>query len=119
MEALSKLAGERRFLMVGDSKLVSYANLSAMVAAGVRFITPADHFRRSTAQWPCRTSYCAQMPQALPEDRPSDLRDAPLKRAPQDMRAVRHRATCRPHRGIINGHPGLLGTGFRRRSGDA
>jgi transposase len=40
MEALSKLAGERRFLMVGDSKLVSYSNLSAMVAAGVCFIAP-------------------------------------------------------------------------------
>jgi hypothetical protein len=34
----SKLAGERRFLMVGESKLVSYNNLSAMVAAGVSFI---------------------------------------------------------------------------------
>jgi transposase len=41
MEALSKLAGERRFLMVGDSKLVSYGNLSAMVEAGVSFIAPA------------------------------------------------------------------------------
>jgi transposase len=42
MEALSKLAGERSFLMVGDSKLVSYPNLAAMVAAGVSFIAPAS-----------------------------------------------------------------------------
>ena len=42
MEALSKLAGMRRFLMVGDSKLVSYANLAAMVKAEVDFIAPAS-----------------------------------------------------------------------------
>ncbi len=42
MEALSKLAGERRFLMVGDSKLVSYPNLRAMTEAGVSFIAPAS-----------------------------------------------------------------------------
>jgi transposase len=42
MEALKKLAGERRFLVVGDSKLVSYKNLTAMVDAGVDFIAPAS-----------------------------------------------------------------------------
>ena len=42
MEALSKLAGERRFLMVGDSKAVSYPNLRAMTEAGVSFIAPAS-----------------------------------------------------------------------------
>jgi len=42
MEALSGLADERRFLMVGDSKLVSYTNLAAMVKAGVSFIAPAS-----------------------------------------------------------------------------
>jgi transposase len=42
MEALSALADERRFLMVGDSKLVSYPNLSALVEAGVSFIAPAS-----------------------------------------------------------------------------
>lgn len=41
LEALQRIAGERRFLVVGDSKLVSYANLAAMVAAGVEFIAPA------------------------------------------------------------------------------
>ncbi len=42
MEALSKLAGERRFLMVGDSKLVSYPNLTAIIDAEVTFIAPAS-----------------------------------------------------------------------------
>lgn len=41
MEALSKIADERRFLMIGDSKLVSYPNLAAIIRAKVSFITPA------------------------------------------------------------------------------
>lgn len=41
-EALSKLAGERRFLMVGDSKLVSYPNLRAIIEAKVSFVAPAS-----------------------------------------------------------------------------
>jgi len=41
MEALKAMAGERKFLLVGDSKLVSYKNLAAMVAAGVTFVAPA------------------------------------------------------------------------------
>ena len=42
MEALRKMAGEKTFLLVGDSKLVSYTNLSAVVAAGVTFVAPAS-----------------------------------------------------------------------------
>lgn len=42
MHALAELADERSFLMVGDSKLVSYPNLAAMVAARVSFIAPAS-----------------------------------------------------------------------------
>ena len=42
MEALSKLAGERRLLIVGDSKLVSYPNLRAIIDADVSFIAPAS-----------------------------------------------------------------------------
>lgn len=42
MRALRQLAGERRFLLVGDSKLVSYANLRDIVAAEVDFIAPAS-----------------------------------------------------------------------------
>jgi transposase len=42
METLKAMAGERKFLLVGDSKLVSYKNLSAMVAAQVTFVAPAS-----------------------------------------------------------------------------
>jgi transposase len=42
MRALRTLAGERRFLLVGDSKLVSYANLRDLLAAEVDFIAPAS-----------------------------------------------------------------------------
>jgi hypothetical protein len=40
MTALRKIAGPRRFLMVGDSKLISYANAAAMAAEGVSFVAP-------------------------------------------------------------------------------
>jgi transposase len=42
MRALRELAGERRFLVVGDSKLISYANLRDVLAAEVDFIAPAS-----------------------------------------------------------------------------
>lgn len=42
MESLRKLAGPRRFLMVGDSKLISYPNLRAIIEAEVEFIAPAS-----------------------------------------------------------------------------
>jgi transposase len=42
MRALRKLAGPRRFLLVGDSKLVSSANLRDIMAAEVDFIAPAS-----------------------------------------------------------------------------
>jgi transposase len=42
MRALRKLAGKRRLLLVGDSKLVSYTNLRDIMAAEVDFIAPAS-----------------------------------------------------------------------------
>ncbi|MEV4163469.1 IS1634 family transposase [Nonomuraea dietziae] len=42
MQALQRLAGPQRMLMIGDSKLISYANLAAMTAQGVAFIAPAS-----------------------------------------------------------------------------
>ena len=42
MEALRRLAGPRRFLLVGDSKLLSYPNISAMITAQVSFLAPAS-----------------------------------------------------------------------------
>ncbi|MCO8269380.1 DUF4277 domain-containing protein [Actinoplanes sp. TRM 88003] len=40
MHALQDLASTPGFLMVGDSKLISYRNLTAMNDAGVRFLAP-------------------------------------------------------------------------------
>ena len=42
MRALRTLAGPRRFLLVGDSKLISYANLRDLLAAEVDFVAPAS-----------------------------------------------------------------------------
>ncbi len=42
MRALREVAGERRFLLVGDSKLVSHTNLTALTSTpGVEFLAPA------------------------------------------------------------------------------
>ncbi|MGW9031153.1 IS1634 family transposase [Streptomyces sp. NPDC055722] len=40
MRDLSQLAGEQKFLMVADSKLVSYRNVVALLEAGAEFIAP-------------------------------------------------------------------------------
>ena len=42
MQALQKLAGPARMLIVGDSKLVSYTNLATMIGQKVAFIAPAS-----------------------------------------------------------------------------
>jgi transposase len=42
MTALRKMAGPRTFLLVGDSKLISYGNVRDMIAAEVEFIAPAS-----------------------------------------------------------------------------
>lgn len=41
MTALQKIARPRDFLLIGDSKLLSYNNVSAMIESGVGFIAPA------------------------------------------------------------------------------
>jgi transposase len=40
MDCLRSLAGPRTFLLVGDSKLISYTNVTAMTGAQVTFIAP-------------------------------------------------------------------------------
>jgi transposase len=40
MNGLKAMAGPRTFLLVGDSKLISYTNVTAMLEAGVTFIAP-------------------------------------------------------------------------------
>ncbi|MEO7556329.1 MAG: IS1634 family transposase [Acidimicrobiales bacterium] len=42
MESLRSMCAERSFLLVGDSKLVSFENLRQIIAAGVTFIAPAS-----------------------------------------------------------------------------
>lgn len=42
MESLRSMCAERRFLVVGDTKLVSFENLRQIIAAGVTFIAPAS-----------------------------------------------------------------------------
>jgi transposase len=42
MESLRSMCAERSFLLVGDSKLVSFENLRQLTAAGVTFIAPAS-----------------------------------------------------------------------------
>ena len=42
MEGLRRLAGPRRFLLIGDSKLLSYPNIAAMMKANLTFLAPAS-----------------------------------------------------------------------------
>jgi hypothetical protein len=42
MKALQGMATQRRLLIIGDSKLISYANLAAMDSDGVTFVAPAS-----------------------------------------------------------------------------
>jgi transposase len=50
MTALKKMAEPRDFLLIGDSKLVSYNNVSAMIKSGVEFIAPASKTYVSAAE---------------------------------------------------------------------
>jgi transposase len=42
MESLRAMCEPRRFLLVGDTKLISYGNVAAMTRAGMTFIAPAS-----------------------------------------------------------------------------
>lgn len=42
MESLRSMCGPRRFMLVGDSKLISFGNVASMTAAAVTFIAPAS-----------------------------------------------------------------------------
>ena len=42
MNGLKKIAGTKKFLLVGDSKLISYDNVAAIRKAGCTFLTPAS-----------------------------------------------------------------------------
>ena len=42
MTALKKIAGAKKFLLIGDSKLISYDNVAAISKAGCTFLAPAS-----------------------------------------------------------------------------
>ena len=42
MNGLKKIAGTKKFLLVGDSKLISYDNVAAIGSAGCTFLAPAS-----------------------------------------------------------------------------
>jgi transposase len=50
IQAMQKLAAARRFLMVGDSKLISYEDVRALQKAGVEFIAPLAATRLTEAE---------------------------------------------------------------------
>jgi len=81
MTSLQQLAGRRQLLLVGDSKLVSYPNLRAMVAAGVGFIAPASKtyvpagtFTTLDPQAAAPVDYVAVRDQRKPEGRREGFR---------------------------------------------
>jgi transposase len=76
MKALQGMATERRLLIIGDSKLISYANLAAMDGDGVTFVAPASKTYVPVAQLAGLTldtateaGYVAQRDQGKPADR--------------------------------------------------
>jgi len=77
MESLRKMCEPRRFLLVGDTKLISYGNVAAMTRAGMTFIAPAskayvdaDALRAANAMDLIDVDYLAQRDTAkLPEAR--------------------------------------------------
>jgi hypothetical protein len=74
IRALKELAGRRRLLMVADSKLFSYPNLSALLASGADFIAPVpaakvkdEVFAALDAGQAAAVDYCPEREAGLPE----------------------------------------------------
>jgi Domain of unknown function (DUF4277) len=81
MTALKELAGKRKMLLVGDSKLVSRGNILAMNTARVAFIAPAGktylpaiHLRALDPQAACPVDYIAERDQQTPPQRRGSYR---------------------------------------------
>ena len=75
MESLRSMCGPRRFLLVGDSKLISFGNVTSMTAAGVTFIAPAskvyvdaDALRAAKTMTCTAVDYIADRDRAKPAD---------------------------------------------------
>ena len=77
MESLRAMCEPRRFLLVGDTKLISYGNVAAMTRAGMTFIAPAskayvdaDQLRAANAIDTTEVDYLARRDEAkAPEAR--------------------------------------------------
>jgi hypothetical protein len=86
MEALRRLAGPRRFLLVGDSKLLSYNNIAAMIGARVDFLAPASKPWCPRRCWPAATTprppRCPTSPNATPPARPNSAAATASSRTP-------------------------------------
>jgi transposase len=81
MQALRELAGPRKVLLVGDSKLVSRGNILAMNTARVAFIAPAgktylpaEHLRALEPAAAIPVDYLAERDQDLPPERRGSYR---------------------------------------------
>jgi transposase len=75
MKALRQLAGERRLLLVADSKLYSWGNIAALLDAGVDFIAPVPAARVDDAfyagldlQQAAPVDYTAEREERLPPE---------------------------------------------------
>ena len=73
MESLRAMCGPRRFLLVGDTKLISYGNVASLGRAGVSFIAPAskayvdaEQLRAAAAMALVDVDYVAQRDSAKP-----------------------------------------------------
>jgi transposase len=78
VKALRQVAGPRRFLMVADSKLVSWANVTAMVAAGVDFTAPLPAARVADGFYAGLDKDTARVVEYVPvraENAPPDARE--------------------------------------------
>ena len=78
MNGLRKIAGAQRFLMVADSKLVSWNNITALVAAGVDFIAPAPAAKIPDGFYAGLDLAAAQTVDYVPardQDKPADQRE--------------------------------------------
>lgn len=71
MESLRAMCAPRRFLLVGDTKLISYGNVAAMTRAGMTFIAPAskayvgaDQLRAANALDTVEVDYLARRDEA-------------------------------------------------------
>ncbi len=116
MQALRRLAGPRRFLLVGDSKLLSYNNIAAMTAAqgrdlpgpgsqsvrtraGARRLRPSPRPPRWTSSPPGTPTAPSTTAATTGSYEDTMTITGPLKRDPSDHPAAGLRALLGPRRG--------------------